>query len=74
MSGPRPPAQPGITPLQTGLKPQKRWFIILAIVMAVWIGALVTMYFTTVWPKRHSGDSIPREHDVDDHHPTTMNG
>ena len=74
MSGSRPPAQPGITPLQTGLKPQKRLFVILAIVMALWISALVTMYFTTVWPKRHSGDSVPRENDAGDHHPTTMNG
>ena len=74
MSGHRPPVKPGITPLKTGLKPQKRLFVVLAIVMAVWISALLAMYFTTVWPKRHSPDSIPRENDVDDHHPTTMNG
>ena len=72
MSGPRPPGQPGITPLKTGLQPQKRLFIVLAIVMVVWIGALLTMYFTTVWG--HSSKSGPRENDVDDHHPTTLNG
>jgi len=74
MSGPRPPAEPGITPLKTGLKPQKRLFVIFAIVMAVWISGLLTMYFATVWPHRHSTDSIPHESDVNDHHPTTLNG
>jgi hypothetical protein len=48
--------------------------MILAIVMALWICALVTMYCTTVWPQRHSPTPLPRENDVDDHHPTTMNG
>jgi hypothetical protein len=56
------------------LRPQKRLFMILAIVMALWICALVTMYCTTVWPQRHSPTPLPRENDVDDHHPTTMNG
>jgi hypothetical protein len=60
-------------PRAIALRPRKRWFIILSIVMAVWIGALVTMYFTTVWPQRHSS-TPPREKDVDDHRPTTMNG
>jgi hypothetical protein len=55
-----------------GLRPQKRLFIVLSIVMALWIATLVIMYFTTVWPKRHATPS--RENDVEDHQPTTMVG
>jgi len=72
--GSTPGISPGITPRQTGLGPQKRLFIILCIAMAVWICALVTMYFTTVWPERHGGMPVQRENDVDDHQPTTLQG
>jgi hypothetical protein len=58
----------------TGLRPQKRLFIILSVVMGLWIAALVIMYFTTVYPQRHAPTPLPHEIDVDDHHPTTMNG
>ena len=54
------------------LKPRKGLFIILCIVMALWIAGLVTMYFTTVWPRRHAPPT--REKDVEDHQPTTMIG
>jgi hypothetical protein len=63
-----PPGQQG----PIGLHPQKRLFIILCIVMVLWIAALLTMYFTTVFPQRHTPTPLPREHDVDDHAPTTM--
>ncbi len=58
----------------TGLRPQKRLFIILSIIMAMWIAALVVMYFTTVYPQRHAPTPLPHENDVDDHQPTTMTG
>jgi hypothetical protein len=58
----------------TGLRPQKRIFVVLCIVMALWISGLVTMYFTTVLPQRHSPTAAPHENDVDDHRPTTMRG
>jgi hypothetical protein len=58
----------------TGLMPRKRLFIILCIAMALWIAGLVTMYFTTVWPQRHAPTPLPRENDVNENRPTTMNG
>ena len=61
-----------IAPPLATLRPQKRLFIVMGIAMLLWIGALLTMYFTTVWPQRHS--PAPHEIDVDDHHPTTMTG
>jgi hypothetical protein len=66
--------QPLREPHAPAMPPQKRSFVILCIIMALWIAGLVTMYFTTVWPQRHSPTPLPRENDVDDHHPTTLNG
>ena len=57
-----------------GFKPQKRLFLILCVCMTLWIAALLTMYFTTVWPQRHAGTPLPREKDVDDHRATTLTG
>jgi hypothetical protein len=72
MIGPRTPGEPGVTSRQTGLGPQKRLFIILCIAMAVWISALVTMYFTTVYPQRRTPTPVQRENDLNDHGATTM--
>ena len=35
------------------LKPRPRMLVILAIVFALWLAFLLTMYFTTVYPHRH---------------------
>ncbi len=40
------------------LKPRYKLFIILAGILLLWIIALLAMYFTTVYPKRH-GSSAP---------------
>jgi hypothetical protein len=72
MIGRQTRGDPGITPVITGLGPHKRLFVILCIAMGLWICALVTMYFTTVWPQRHGGTLVPRENDVNDHGATTM--
>jgi hypothetical protein len=66
-----PPA-PLLTPHP--LPPQKRLFRILSVLLILWIIALVVMYFTTVYPGRHSATSQPHENDVEDHQPTTMTG
>jgi hypothetical protein len=61
-------------PHAPNLRPRKGLFIVLSVLMLVWIIAMVVMYFTTVWPMRHSPSHLPLEHDVNDHPPTTMNG
>jgi hypothetical protein len=58
----------------TGLRPQKRLFIVLCMVMAAWIAAMVIMFFTTVAPQLHQRNALPRENDLNDHQPTTMVG
>ena len=35
------------------LKPRPRMLVVLAIVFALWLAFLLTMYFTTVYPHRH---------------------
>ena len=63
MSEKRVAGAPPIDPGEIKLRPQKRLFIILSIIMALWIVALVTMYFTTVWPQRHAPAPLPRENE-----------
>jgi hypothetical protein len=36
------------------LKPQRGLFLGLLVVFAIWVGLLLYMFFTTVWPLRHS--------------------
>lgn len=42
------PARPAVSPL----RPQRKTFAVLMIVLAVWIAVLLGMYFTTVSPQR----------------------
>jgi hypothetical protein len=35
------------------LTPRKKLFIITAVVLGVWVAALIVMYVTTVYPERH---------------------
>jgi hypothetical protein len=37
------------------LKPHRGVFILLCVVLAVWVGVLLVMYFRTVYPQRHGG-------------------
>jgi hypothetical protein len=43
-------SQPGIDPL----RPHRRLFIALMAGFLLWVGVLVIMYFTLVFPARHS--------------------
>jgi len=45
-------AQPSRTPIP--MKPRKGVFIALMSVFALWVGVMLTMYVTTVRPRRHS--------------------
>jgi hypothetical protein len=36
-----------------GLKPRKKLFAALLVLLALWVGLLVVMYVTTVYPIRH---------------------
>ena len=36
------------------LQPHKRLFVGLMIVFAIWVAVLLWLFFTTVWPLRHS--------------------
>lgn len=33
--------------------PQRKTFVVLCVLFAVWVGFLVTLYFTTIYPKRY---------------------
>jgi hypothetical protein len=35
------------------LKPQGKLFAVLLVVFAIWLGALLTLYFSRVYPLRH---------------------
>jgi hypothetical protein len=36
------------------LKPRRGLFLGLLVVFAIWVGVLLYLFFTTVWPLRHS--------------------
>ena len=38
---------------ETPIKPRRGLLIVLSIALALWIAAMVVMYFTTVYPQRH---------------------
>ena len=48
-----PAYQKPSTPAADPLKPRPRMLVVLAIVFALWLAFLLTMYFTTVYPHRH---------------------
>jgi hypothetical protein len=48
---PPPPAPVG--PHIVALKPQRRLLVIVSVIFALWVGLLLTMYFTTIYPIRH---------------------
>ncbi|MGD0139052.1 MAG: hypothetical protein ABSD28_09260 [Tepidisphaeraceae bacterium] len=53
----KPPAK-GKTPinkLPPRLVPRPVLFRVLCVIFAIWIGALLVMYFCTVYPLRHPG-------------------
>ena len=55
-SGEKTPKEAATTPThppgEIRMKPRKRLLVVLSIVLGIWIAALVTMYFTTVFPHR----------------------
>jgi hypothetical protein len=44
---------------ETPIKPRRGLLIVLSIVLALWIAAMVVMYFTTVYPQRHPAKPTP---------------
>ena len=58
---PRPAAEraPATAPPtnETPIKPRRGLLIVLSILLALWIAAMVVMYFTTVYPQRHPSHS-----------------
>jgi hypothetical protein len=40
-------------PAPKPLKPRPRLFVALCAIFALWVGALLLMYFKTVYPSRH---------------------
>ena len=46
---PQAPASP--------LRPRPRLFAALCVIFALWIAALLILYFITVYPRRHPGNS-----------------
>jgi len=50
-----PPAAPPPGPITytTTLKPHPKMVLVLAIIFVLWVGTLLTLYFTTVYPYRH---------------------
>jgi hypothetical protein len=51
-SGEPKSAEPRIPPA-IPLKPRPKLFLILCIAFAVWLAALIVLYFTSVYPLRH---------------------
>jgi len=43
------------------LKPQRKLFAGLLVVFAAWVGILLTLYFTTIYPRHLPGDIRPPE-------------
>ena len=50
-----PPAAPAPGPITytTTLKPRPKLFVTLLIIFVLWVGTLLALYFTTVYPFRH---------------------
>ncbi|HEY7089433.1 MAG TPA: hypothetical protein VH518_15150 [Tepidisphaeraceae bacterium] len=46
-------APPKPDPTRPPLTPRPKLFILLVLIFAAWIAALLTMYFTSVYPERH---------------------
>lgn len=50
----QPPAQqPTFEPMPP-LQPHRRLFVGLMVIFLLWVGVLLWLFFTTVWPLRHS--------------------
>jgi hypothetical protein len=59
-SAPAEPAEPSTPqPRIHPLRPQRKLFIGLLAAFLLWVGVLVTMYFTLVFPERHSHPIVP---------------
>ncbi len=52
-SGPAKDKQPASALLP--LKQRPKLFVLLFVIFALWLGALLTLYFVTVYPSRHRG-------------------
>lgn len=46
--GERQPDAPATGPIAVKLLPRRRLFVVMCVIFALWVGFLVTLYFTTV--------------------------
>ena len=44
---------PGPVTYTTALKPRPKLLVILSVIFVLWVGTLLALYFTTVYPYRH---------------------
>jgi hypothetical protein len=54
------PSQPTFTP-GPPLKPRRKLFVGLLVALGAWIAILLTLYFTTIYPRHVPGDIRPPE-------------
>jgi len=52
-SAPSPAPPPGPVTYNTTLKPRPKLVVVLSIIFVLWVGTLLTLYFTTIYPYRH---------------------
>jgi len=50
---PAPAPNPGPVGYTTALKPHPKLLLTLTIIFVLWVGTLLTLYFTTIYPFRH---------------------
>lgn len=50
-ASPPPPSAPST--YTSALKPHPKLVIILSVIFVLWVGTLLTLYFTTIYPYRH---------------------
>jgi hypothetical protein len=55
MTSPRRPGRVGIP--NPSLRPRPRLFVALCAIFALWMAALLILYFLSVYPRRHPADS-----------------
>ena len=57
---PKTPPDAARTPVHaTPFKPRRKLFVVLMIVFALWVAALLVMYFTSVYPNRENAPLAP---------------
>lgn len=56
-----PPGAPALPPPRP-FRPHRTLFALLGAILFIWLAVLLVLYFTTVYPYRHSRIEYPGEH------------